>query len=306
MLDVTVRRPVARADAGLLRRLAQRAEAHDRHPAVGDAVWRDVARPSPVSAIAVASRDGVPVGALHVGAPEKASDSTLTMALVVDPRHRGEDVERRLVESVLDDPEVRSRPVLLWIFGADASTDEFARAVGLEPERELRQLRVALPLPLAAGWPPDVEVRLFRVGRDESAWLAVNNRAFALDPDQSQWTLATLQRREQESWFDPAGFLLAWRRQTLAGFCWTRLHAASPPHEPETLGEIYVIGVDPDHQGIGLGRALVLGGLALTHEQGATTGMLFVDARNTTAIALYEGLGFITKRIDRAYAREAS
>jgi mycothiol synthase len=69
------------------------------------------------------------------------------------------------------------------------------------------------------------------------------------------------------------------------------------------VGEIYVIGVDPAHQGIGLGRALVAAGLESLHDRGATVGMLFVDAANTAAVALYEGLGFTTGRVDRAYQR---
>jgi mycothiol synthase len=134
-------------------------------------------------------------------------------------------------------------------------------------------------------------------------WLGVNNRAFADDPDQSGWSRDTLQRREQEEWFDPSGFLLAFRRGSLAGFCWTRLHPPSPPRHPAPAGEIYVIGVDPEHRGIGLGRALVVAGLEVAHGMGAADGLLFVDASNVAAVGLYEALGFTTTRVDRAYVR---
>ncbi|MDQ6852412.1 MAG: GNAT family N-acetyltransferase, partial [Actinomycetota bacterium] len=63
--------------------------------------------------------------------------------------------------------------------------------------------------------------------------------------------------------------------------------------------------VEPSRQGTGLGRALVVGGLASLAERGVTTGMLFVDAENDDALRLYASLGFTTSRVDRAYEREA-
>jgi mycothiol synthase len=191
--------------------------------------------------------------------------------------------------------------VTLWRHGAVAADDELATNLGFHRERELRQLRVALPLPDPVRWPDGVDVRSFRPGVDEAAWLEVNNRAFAGHSEQGGWTLDMLRAREAEEWFDPDGFLLAFDAEGLAGFCWTKVHPALRPHEPDALGEIYVIGADPARRGAGLGRALTAGGLASLAARGIRVGMLFVDAANEAAVGLYTKLGFVIARVDRAY-----
>jgi mycothiol synthase len=194
--------------------------------------------------------------------------------------------------------------VTQWCHGATADDAALATAAGLEPERELRQLRVDLPLPDPVRWPPGIDVRPFRPGADEAAWVAVNNRSFAGHPEQGGWTVAMLRAREAEEWFDPEGFLLAFDTDGLAGSCWTKIHPPRPPHEPDALGEIYVIGADPDRQGTGLGRALTAGGLASLAARGVTVGMLYVDGANAAATGLYTALGFTTHRVDRAFGAE--
>jgi mycothiol synthase len=303
-VDFEVRRPVTVDDVAIVRGLADAAATVDGHPALGDSVWRDLASPSPESAVVLARVDGNPAGALHV-APAENEPSQRIGALVLAPEHRTVEVLGGLVDrSARADVCGAADRLMVWMLGVDDATDAVLWQVGATRARELFQMRVALPLNDAATWPDGVRMRTFEPGNDEVAWLRVNNRAFASDPDQHGWTTDTIAARERESWFDPTGFLLAVTDDdVISGFCWTKLHPPSPPHDPDPLGEIYVVGVDPDHQGGGLGRALVVAGLGSLQDRGAAIGMLFVDAANTGAVGLYRALGFEVARADRAYTR---
>jgi mycothiol synthase len=185
----------------------------------------------------------------------------------------------------------------LWVAQATPSDDAAVGARGFEPERDLVQMRCPLPLPPAPPGEPTLDLRPFRPGRDEAAWLATNNRAFAGHPEQGRWEPATLLEREQEPWFDPAGFLVADEEGRVAGSCWTKIHPDTDP----PLGEIYVISVDPDYHGRGWGRALTRAGLDWLAGRGLTTGMLYVDGGNLAARSLYRSMGFTDHHVDRAY-----
>jgi len=285
------------------------------HPALGDAVWRDLASPQPDS-IGFVVRDGAGIVAyLHVARSD-------TFA----PRHWALGLARRAPEPI-NEPPINGPPInepptdaattrllaaarehigtrgggdsTVWVFDPTPADDALLAANGFTGARDLFQMRVALPLDEVAHYPPGVVVRTFEPGRDEAAWLEVNNRAFGNHPEQGGWIADTLARRMAEPWFDPSIFLLAFDGDTLAGSNWLKEHAADG-HEPR-IGEIFVIGVDPSHHGQGLGRALALDGLARLAARGLTIGMLFVDGANTGALALYRALGFTVHRTDRAY-----
>jgi mycothiol synthase len=194
------------------------------------------------------------------------------------------------------------RTLRLWISKASDADDERARAHGFQAERHLIQMRCPLPLTdpgRKPGTAPTIQTRAFRPGHDEAAWLATNNRAFASHPEQGHWDLTTLLEREGEAWFDPDGLLLLEEDGRLAGSCWTKIHADTLP----PMGEIYVIGVDPDFHGRGWGRALTQAGLDWLAEQGLTVGMLYVDADNTAAVSMYRSMGFTDDHVDRSYLR---
>ena len=65
------------------------------------------------------------------------------------------------------------------------------------------------PCPRRRGGDPPVATRPFEPGRDDAAWLAINNRAFAGHPEQGGWTLDDLHEHMAADWVDLDGFLVA-------------------------------------------------------------------------------------------------
>lgn len=198
-------------------------------------------------------------------------------------------LRRHLLAGVIDAlPPWTSVTWWTGVAGAAAIAEE----LGLRPGRALHQMRRPLPVTQTT----EVTTRSFVVGRDEEAWLTVNNAAFEWHPEQGGWDLAMLQQREREPWFDPEGFRLHERHDELAAFCWTKVHPGTP-----AVGEIYVIGVHPRFQGMGLGGSMTIAGLTSLYERGVTIGMLYVDADNIAAVGLYQQLEFEVVHTDRAF-----
>ncbi|MEU6893883.1 mycothiol synthase [Streptomyces sp. NPDC046557] len=220
--------------------------------------------------------------------------------LVVDPSLRGRGHGRALGSALL---AASGKRIRVWAHGGKSAARHLAQVLGLTLFRELRQLRRPLgpdapPLPEAV-LPPGVTVRTFVPGADDAAWLAANAAAFAHHPEQGSLTQRDLDDRTSQPWFDPKGFFLAERDGELIGFHWTKVHA------DERLGEVYVVGVRPGAQGGGLGKALTAIGLRHLAEAGLPTAMLYVDADNPAALAVYEGLGFTTHEVDLMYRTES-
>lgn len=267
------------------------------HDALGEAIWLDLEAPGPDSvgflidgrAYIHVLRLGSHWAAGTIRIPEARDRATTTTLLEAAAAHVGTHGGGHLE---------------CWVFGATGGDDAVFSAAGLHAARDLFEMRVPLPRAEEPKWPSGVSVRAFEAVRDDAAWLRVNNHAFADHPDQGGWTEATLRQRMAEPWFDPTLFLLAIDSHGIAGFDWCKVHA---PRDPDpALGEIYVIGVDPRAQGTGLGRALVIAGLAALHSRGVTTGTLFCASDNVGALALYRSIGFEVHRTDRAYARDVA
>ncbi|MGY2128833.1 mycothiol synthase [Blastococcus sp. SYSU DS0617] len=229
--------------------------------------------------------------------------------LVVHPGHRRRGHGRTLLRQLLD--LAGDQPLSIWAHGDLPGSAELLTPHGFARARVLLQMRGDLagidpdPRPELPG---DVRVLPFRPGRDEEAWLRVNARAFDWHPEQGRMTRTDLELREAEPWFDPEGFLMAWRGDpddggTLLGSHWTKVHPAGDAG-PDPVGEIYVLGVDPDAQGLRLGGALTDLGLAHLRRKGLGSVLLYVEEDNEAAVRLYEGRGFTRFAVDVSWRRE--
>jgi mycothiol synthase len=274
---------------------------------VAAAADADGAEPLNEAALLALRHHGLEGSTLHVAGPDGSLDGfawvhgaapSTEVDLVVAPGARGRGVGTALVEAVVANRP--DGPLAAWSHGNHPAAARLAESFEWDRVRDLWVMRLSassirrLP-PVEAPAAADVVVRPFEPGRDEEAFLALNADAFAGHPEQGRMTRADLDQRMEQAWFDPAGFFVAEARAgveaaaagDLLGFHWTKVHPEEPPH-----GEVYVVGVSPKAQGMGLGKLLTRVGLDHLAGLGLEEVVLYVESDNAAAIAVYSGLGF--------------
>ncbi|WP_063011831.1 mycothiol synthase [Nocardia kruczakiae] len=228
---------------------------------------------------------------------------------VVDPRVRGRGIGATLVAAALDAGGPGAR---IWAHGNLAPARAVAGRLGLTVARELWQMRRALTQApdgdRATVELPELEVsadillRTYAGPADDAEILRVNNAAFDWHPEQGGWAEAEIAVRRAAPWFDPKGLFIAADPADpshILGFHWTKVH--DPDETSDTVGEVYVVAIDPAAQGRGLGRVLTLAGLHYLRDRGLGAVILYTEADNTAAVHTYTRLGFETAHIDAAY-----
>lgn len=221
--------------------------------------------------------------------------------LAVHPDARGQGLGTTLAATAL----AAMDRVEAWSHADHPAAARIAEHHGVPRARELRIMELPADVPLPpVTTPEDVVVRTFRAG-DEDALLAVNAAAFAHHPEQGQLSLADLRDRMAEDWFDPAGLFLAVPEEdpglehggALLGFHWTKEHHEEDP----PFGEVYVVATSPKAAGRGIGSLLTNVGLRHLRERGLGRVVLYVEADNAPAIAVYERQGFRLLRAEVQY-----
>ncbi|HEY1133586.1 MAG TPA: mycothiol synthase [Nocardioides sp.] len=246
----------------------------------------------------------------------RSAGDALDLTLAVRPAVAGNGVGTALADAALADlpadgsTEGPGHRIVAWRHTTAAGADALAARSGFAAVRELLVMeRPAAGLPDVAER-SDVRVRSYAPD-DAADLLRINAAAFAHHPEQGAMDERDLAERMAQDWFDPAGLLVAEDVATGAvlGFHWTktsRRPGDSGPTGDGADGEVYVVGVAPEAQGRGLGKLLTLAGLHHLASWGVRRIELYVEGDNTTARAVYAGLGFEVVATHVQYARGGS
>ena len=148
----------------------------------------------------------------------------------------------------------------------------------------------------APEWPREIEVRAFD-GSEQALtdWNDVYNSSFARHYHYVPGTVETCRTLAASPRFADGALLLAYEGARCVGFCRDDIHTAS--------GEVSTLGVAPEWQGRGLGRALLRWGAQWLVEHGALPITLIVDGENESALRLYRSEGFQVSRTRHHWSR---
>ena len=220
-----------------------------------------------------------------------------SVELVVDPTHQSQGIGQQLLGAAI---KICGENLRLWVHGEQEAAHSLTASFNFEKIRTVLQMSKSLtdiqPLPTID---KEIIIRSFLSGIDNDAWLELNNKVFKDHPEQGGWQLSDLNHRLSEEWFDEKGFFIVEKNKQVIASTWTKVHGAhshdhdgDASHAHPAIGEIYITAVDPAYAGLGIGKALTITALNYLKYQGLNDAMLYVDAENLAAIALYKSLGF--------------
>lgn len=233
----------------------------------------------------------------------------LTMDYVIHPEARAAGLEETVLAWALERwPRAMAEQKLSYSLFLEVREDQTERLALLERPGFVRDdwhtLHMSQPL---RGTPPAAQpLEGFTIrplaGEDEVAgYVALHRAAFGSTNMTVEWRARTLEAPQ----YIPALDLVAVDAAgALAAFCICWLSQRAHDENGGNIGQVEPIGVRPDLQQRGLGRAILLEGLRRLQAHGATTALIDCESENDPAYGLYTSVGFRVANIGRKYRKD--
>jgi mycothiol synthase len=239
----------------------------------------------------VVETDDQLVGYMDV-VPELTIDRVI-LECWVHPKHRRRGLALKLLGLAVNRArELGAKAAHVNITRDNEAAKRVLSRLGFESVREFLELR----LEMVRLSQPEIEqatpmCRHLRQG-EEDKLTQIQNRAFTGSWGYNLNTVETITYRTSLSEYSSEDVLLACEGDRVIGYCWTEVINRDETANTETRGRIYMIGVDPDYRGRGVGRRVLLAGLAYLMDKNLRICELTVDGENKAALVLYRSLGF--------------
>ncbi|MFC1918672.1 GNAT family N-acetyltransferase [Chloroflexota bacterium] len=127
---------------------------------------------------------------------------------------------------------------------------------------------------------------------EEDKLARIQNRSFAGSWGYNPNTVEQVTYHTNLSSRSPEDVVLAYDGDEVAGYCWTGVINEGEAAVSGKKGRIFMLGVDPGYRGRGIGKRVLLAGLAHLRDKKTQLVELTVDSENEIALALYRSVGF--------------
>ena len=253
----------------------------------------DLGKPDhfPEDNLFVAERAGNILG--YVDVMPELGIGRVVLKYLVHPEHHRKGLAKRLVECGIQRArELRVKAAHVNIPQDDAMAKGLLSRMGFRCVRRYVELRLDLSeahmptlchtLPRCHHLEPGQEERLTQI----------QNRSFVNTWGYNPNTKEEVIYRTGLPSSSPEDIVLAYEDDKPVGYCWTKTNVTEDKAMSGNKGRIYMLGVDPDHRGKGVGKQVLVAGLSHLKSKGIRTVELTMNSENEAACALYRSVGF--------------
>ena len=212
---------------------------------------------------------------------------------MIHPLHRKKGIATKLIGRAIRHAEAaESKVVQVNVPETNLPARNLASRLGFKFIRHFYELKLDLNNIRLLDFEPSGYI-IRSLGRDEADKLThIQNRAFADSWGFNPNTPVEITYRINLSSSSPENIMMAYLENHPIGYCWTRILIEDNPAAGGMKGEIHMLGVGPDYRKKGIGRNVLLAGLANLKSKGVTIVELTADGEEPAALGLYESVGF--------------
>jgi len=245
----------------------------------------------PENNLFIAEKAGDIIGYVDVTAELKIGRVVLNCLL--HPRHWRKGVATKLIERALNRArELKVKRVHVNIPHDSMKARKLFTKMGFRFIRRFLEMRLDLS-----------EVRVPNMGQigpryrqmksgEEEKLVQIQNRSFTGTWGFNPNTVDEIAYRIGLPNCFPEDIILACDGDHVIGYCWTRTYVGERNVTRGGKGRIYMLGVDPDYRGKGIGKEVFLAGLSHLKSKGLGMVDLTVESENEAARTLYRSAGF--------------
>ncbi|MBA7659182.1 Mycothiol acetyltransferase [subsurface metagenome] len=256
-----------------------------------EAVSENLNRPnySPEQDLFVVETDEKVVGFINL-TPELKTERVILDCLV-HPEHRRKGLATKLLGYALR----RAKELKTKVTRVNIRQDNIVAKLVL-PNLGFRFVRQFSELSLSLSDLPDAALNIYSYRHlqpgEEDKLTQIQNRCFADNWEFNPNTTEEIVYYTNLSHRSPEDVVLICEGDKPIGYCWTGISCEVETVNSERKGRVFMLGVNPDYRGRGIGKIALLAGVSYLKSKGVQVVELTVDNENEVACALYRSVGF--------------